>query len=120
MRAFLIASSLLLATVALAHEAIGPNGGRLVDAGNLHVELVPKGRAVDVFVSDANEKPVSVEGYKGTAVLVIGGKPHRIQLAPAKDNRLSEPPMSTCRRRSRARCRCSCPTVLGAGAFSIA
>ncbi len=89
MRAFLIASSLLLATVALAHEAIGPNGGRLVDAGNLHVELVPKGRAVDVFVSDANEKPVSVEGYKGTAVLVIGGKPHRIQLAPAKDNRLS-------------------------------
>jgi hypothetical protein len=88
MKAFVLATSLLVAGAALAHEAIGPNGGRLVDAGNLHVELVPKGKAITVFVSDANEKPLSVEGYKGTAVLVIGGKPHRIQLAPANENRL--------------------------------
>ncbi len=117
MRAFLIASSLLLATVALAHEAIGPNGGRLVDAGNLHVELVPKGRAVDVFVSDANEKPVSVEGYKGTAVLVIGGKPHRIQLAPAKDNRLSGNAEVDVPSSVKARCRCNCPTPSVQGRF---
>ena len=89
MRAFIIATSLLVAGAALAHEAIGPNGGRLVDAGNLHVELAPKGKAITVFVSDANEKPLSVEGYKGTAVLVIGGKPHRIPLAPASENRLT-------------------------------
>lgn len=89
MKAALIVSSLLIASAALAHEAIGPNGGRLVDAGNLHVELVPKGKAIDVFVSDANEKPIPVEGYRGTAVLVIGGKPHRIQLSPANANRLT-------------------------------
>ena len=89
MRSILFASSLVLASAAFAHETTGPNGGRLVDAGNLHVELVSKGKAVDVFVTDANDKPLTVDGYKGTAVLVINGKPHRIPLAPAEANRLT-------------------------------
>lgn len=89
MRSIILASTLLLAGLAQAHEAIGPNGGRLVDAGDLHVELVATGKSVDVFVSDANEKPLPVDGYKGTAVLVIDGKPQRIQLAPASANRLT-------------------------------
>ncbi|MDP2355035.1 MAG: hypothetical protein Q8M31_03105 [Beijerinckiaceae bacterium] len=89
MRSILIASSMLLASLAQAHETTGPNGGRLVDAGDLHVELVSKGREIDVFVTDANDKPLPVEGYKGTAVLVINGKPQRIPLAPADANRLT-------------------------------
>lgn len=89
MRFMIFAAALMIAGVAQAHEAIGPNGGRLVDAGNLHVELVPKGKSVDVFVTDANEKPLLVEGYKGTAVLVVDGKPQRIQLAPGGENRLT-------------------------------
>jgi hypothetical protein len=60
-----------------------------VDAGNLHVELVSKGRVIEVFVTDANDKPLSVAGYKGTAILVIDGKSQRIQLMPAGPNRLS-------------------------------
>lgn len=89
MRYIFLAASLMIAGLAQAHEATGPNGGRLVDAGNMHVELVPKGRAVDVFVTDSNDKPLAVEGYKGTAVLVVGGKPQRIPLAPADANRLT-------------------------------
>jgi hypothetical protein len=76
MRIVTLAIALVFASVAQAHEADGPNGRRIVDAGNLHVELVAKGRSVNVFVTDANDKPVAVEGYKGTAVLVIAGKPH--------------------------------------------
>jgi hypothetical protein len=89
MRFMTFAAALMIAGLAQAHEAIGPNGGRLVDAGNLHVELVPKGKSVDVFVTDANDKPLRVEGYKGTAVLVVDGKPQRIQLAPGGENRLT-------------------------------
>ncbi len=89
MRTILFASSLLLATFAQAHETTGPNGGRVVDAGELHVELVSKGKSVDVFVTDANDKPLPIDGYKGMAVLVIDGKPQRIQLAPAGANRLT-------------------------------
>lgn len=89
MRSIVFASALLLASAAFAHETTGPNGGRVVDAGNLHVELVSKGRAIDVYVTDANDKPLQVDGYKGTAVLVINGKPQRIPLAPADANRLT-------------------------------
>lgn len=89
MRLIAFAAALMFAGLAQAHETDGPNGGRIVDAGNLHVELVAKGRSVDVFVTDANDKPVSVEGYKGTAILIIDGKPQRIPLAPSAANRLT-------------------------------
>jgi hypothetical protein len=89
MRSIILASSLLLATLAHAHETTGPNGGRVVDAGDLHVELVSKGKSIEVFVTDANDKPLPVDGYKGTAVLVIDGKPQRITLAPASANRMT-------------------------------
>lgn len=89
MRSIILASAVMLAGFAQAHETTGPNGGRLVDAGNLHLELVAAGHAVRVFVTDANDKPVAVTGYKGTAVLVIDGKPQRIPLAPSKDNQLA-------------------------------
>ncbi len=89
MRLIIAAIMLMGAGAASSHEAIGPNGGRLVDAGNLHVELVPLGKAVNVFVTDQADKPLPVAGYKGFAVLVIDGKPVRIPLGPATDNRLT-------------------------------
>lgn len=72
-----------------AHDAKGPHGGRLVDAGQMHVEMVAKGPTVDVYVSDGNGKPVDANDYKGLAILVIGGKPVRIPLAPAGGDRLT-------------------------------
>lgn len=82
-------AALLTASAVCAHETAGQHGGRVTDAGKFHVELVAKGENVDVFVSDAEQKPVAATGFKGTAILVVGGKPARVPLEPADGNRLS-------------------------------
>lgn len=85
----ILAVGLLAATAAYAHETAGTHGGRVADAGDFHVELVTKGEAVDVYVSDGRQKPVPATGFKGTAILVVGGKPARVALEPADGNRLT-------------------------------
>ena len=62
--------------------AKGPNGGRVADAGSYHVELVARGTALEAFLTGSDEKPVGPSGFKGTALLVIDGKPQRINLEP--------------------------------------
>ena len=84
-----LAAGLLAATAAYAHETTGQHGGRVADAGKFHVELVAKGETVDVFLLDEGQKPVPTSGFKGTAILVVGGKPTRIPLEPADGNRLT-------------------------------
>ena len=74
---------------AWAHEAKGKHGGRITDAGSYHVEMVVKSDTVDVFISDASEKPVAISGLKGTAILVVDGKSQRVVLAPVDGARLS-------------------------------
>ncbi|WP_145109830.1 hypothetical protein [Cereibacter sediminicola] len=75
----------LAALPVLAHEpSPGPHGGLKVDAGAWHAELVADGSpTVTVYLFDASDAPVSVEGWKGQATLVIGGAPQRFPLAPA-------------------------------------
>ena len=85
----LIGTLLTSAGSAWAHDEKGPNGGRVADAVPYHVEIVVKSDIVDVFISDANEKPVAASGFKGTAILVAGGKSQRVVLAPVDGNRLS-------------------------------
>ena len=86
----LLIGALLTSTgTAWAHEVEARNGGRITDAGAYHVELVVKSDAVDVFISDQSEKPVAASGFKGTAILVAGGKSQRVVLAPADGARLS-------------------------------
>jgi hypothetical protein len=79
-----LAASMLFSHNAWSHEAKGPNGGRIVDAGNYHVELVISGDAVNVFVSDADNKPVAPAGFKALAILNHGGKAQRVSLTPAE------------------------------------
>ncbi|KMO32440.1 hypothetical protein ACQVP2_26985 [Methylobacterium aquaticum] len=69
---------------ACAHEGTGHHGGRIADAGPYHIELVTKDRTVAVSIYDAKEKAVSPAGFKGTAILVVGGKPARVVLTPAE------------------------------------
>jgi hypothetical protein len=85
----LIATLLTASASALAHDVKARNGGRIVDAGAYHVEMVVKPDAVDVFISDQGEKPVAASGFKGTAILVAGGKSQRVVLAPVDDAKLS-------------------------------
>lgn len=82
-------AALLAASAVCAHETAGQHGGRVTDAGKFHVELVAKGDTVDVFVSDEGQKPVPAAGFKGTAILIVGGKPARVPLEPADGNRLT-------------------------------
>lgn len=73
-----------------AHEpAKGRNGGLRVDAGKYHTELVVDGSTnVVVHLSDADDKPIPAAGFKGTAILIIGGKSQRVELAPTEPSKL--------------------------------
>jgi nitrogen fixation protein FixH len=86
---FALALSATIASFAAeAHDPKAKHGGRIVAAGNYHVELVTKGTSVEAFIVDHDDKPVRADGYKGMAILVVDGKSQRVPLAPAGDNRL--------------------------------
>ena len=86
----LMVLAMLVAVPAYAHEVEkGPNGGRIADAGEFHVEVVAKSNVIEVFLSDSSDKPVAPAGFKGLAILVIDGKQQRIALDQAGDDRLS-------------------------------
>jgi hypothetical protein len=86
------AAALFIATapIASAHAPkVGANGGAQTDAGSFHVEVVPRGATLQVFLRDHSNKAVLTDGYKGTAIFVIDGKSQRISLTPAGENRLT-------------------------------
>jgi hypothetical protein len=89
-RAFVVITMLALAPLgASAHgPKLGQNGGPQEDAGSFHVEIVPKGTVLQVYLKDHSDKTVSSSGFKGTAIFVINGKAERITLTPAGDNQL--------------------------------
>lgn len=90
LKPFALAAALAaLAPSAFAHAPEkGPNGGRQADAGSFHVEIVPKGTTLAVYLRDHADKEVTTDRFKGTAIFVIDGKPQRITLTPDGDNRL--------------------------------
>ncbi len=86
------AVALLLVTTSFAWghaPKVGANGGSQADAGSFHVEVVPQGTTLQVFLRDHADKAVGTDGYRGTAIFVVDGKPLRIPLAPAGENRLT-------------------------------
>ena len=86
----ILAALLAAPSIVLAHgPEIGVNGGAQADAGSFHVEIVPQGPSLKVFLRDHSDKAVTTDGFKGTAIFVIEGKPQRISLTPAGENRLS-------------------------------
>ncbi len=90
--AYIGAAALLVtsASIASAHAPkVGANGGAQADAGSFHVEIVPQGATLLVFLRDHSDKAVVTNGFKGTAVFVIDGKPQRIPLTPAGENKLT-------------------------------
>jgi hypothetical protein len=86
----LVVAATLAAGSTFAHDIErGPNGGKVVDTGLFHVELVANGKVVNVYLTDKDNKAVPASGYKGLAIIVAGGKTQRIELAPAGENRLT-------------------------------
>ena len=84
-----LGAALLITLPGYAHEAKSLHGGRLVDAGPYHVELVTKDTAIEVFIVGENNKPVDPKGFKAVAIFKLGGKAERITLAPSENNNLS-------------------------------
>lgn len=88
----LLLAGLLAAAVSTAHAhspAKGKNGGQRADAGDYHVEVVVKDKAITVFITDHGDKLIPTKDFKATAILVVGGKAERITLAPEGDNKLA-------------------------------
>jgi hypothetical protein len=81
---------LTVALPAVAHDlAKGLHGGRVVEGGGYHVELLTNGTRVDVFLTDGSDKPVAAAGFKGVAILLVDGKSQRITLTPGEGSRLT-------------------------------
>ncbi|WP_439816961.1 hypothetical protein [Zavarzinia sp. CC-PAN008] len=79
----------VIAAPAWAHEAEGPHGGVLVDAGPYHVELVTRDTRADLYLTVGEGEPVPPAGFKATAILIVDGKAQRITLDPSDGDRLS-------------------------------
>src|SRR5262245_3647184 len=80
---------LLPALPASAHAPKPRHGGAIVLTSTYHVELVVKDGQVDVYLVGHADKPVSVAGRKGVAILMASGKSVRIPLEPVGAERLS-------------------------------
>jgi hypothetical protein len=90
LKTLILVSLMSIAVPAFAHEVEkGPHGGKVAEAGTYHVELVAKDSIVEVFLTGEGNKPVSAAGFKGTAILVVNGKPQRIVLDAAGDAKLT-------------------------------
>jgi hypothetical protein len=80
---------MLITASAFAHDSTGPNGGRVTDLGPFHAELIARGSTVELYVTDADNKAIAMDGYKGLAILVVGGRSERIDLAHGTGNKLT-------------------------------
>jgi hypothetical protein len=94
LRPFLLILSFALASLAFAHSdskwTKGPQGGHIVDAGGgkQHWELVAKGNELTLYVLDADERPVKVDGGSAKGQVLIGGKTLNVDFKPAGGNML--------------------------------
>ena len=83
LRAISVLLLLLFPVTVFAHAPRkGPNGGTMSDAGSrYHAELVAVGTPeIVVFLYDANDQPISTEGFRANAVLVVDGQTLRFAL----------------------------------------
>ena len=65
-RVLVIITSLALVPIgASAHGTkIGQNGGPQEDAGSFHVEIVPKGTVLQIYLKDHSDKAVNTIGFR--------------------------------------------------------
>jgi hypothetical protein len=91
LKSLILAGTLAATPLAASAHApkIGHNGGPQTNAGSFHLEVVPQGATLAVDLRDYADKEMKTDGYKGAAIFMIDGKPERIDLAPAGENRLT-------------------------------
>lgn len=80
------------APAASAHEvAKGPNGGAVTDVSGHHVEFVSTPAALIFYLTEADEKPISVSGAKFKVIVQDGGKTVQSEVQPTEPNTLTLP-----------------------------
>jgi len=89
----LLAAALFLPSVGFAHDVgPGPHGGEVEDANpgpTLHFEVVVKGKTVNVYLLNEEEKPVPVSGASGDVIVLANKKKDRIELSPSGSDMMS-------------------------------
>jgi len=62
----------------------------MVDAGGgkQHWELVAKGNELVLYILDANEKPINVDGSSAKGQILLAGKTYNVDFKPAGGNTL--------------------------------
>ncbi len=73
----------LPATAADDHDHAPEHGGKLVESGHHHLEVVAKDGVLEVYVEGEDGQHEDVAAAKATATVLSGGKAETIQLAPA-------------------------------------
>lgn len=85
LKMFAVAIALTVAMPAIAHAPKPSHGGRIVLAGSFHVEMVAQENAVSVYLLGHDDKAMALKGFKGVAILAVGGKSERVVLEPSED-----------------------------------
>ena len=94
LRALAVILGLGLAATAFAHSdskwTKGPHGGHIVDAGGgkQHWELVAKGNELTLYVTDADERPISVDSGSAKGQVLLKGKTINVDFKPDGANTL--------------------------------
>ncbi|MBX9588641.1 MAG: hypothetical protein K2X43_05005 [Hyphomonadaceae bacterium] len=91
-RAFIVAVTLALAPVALAHGTgaeKGQHGGQVVMAGHDHLELVAKDGELTLYIRGEDNKPESAKGAVASATVLSQGKQEVIKLELQGDSILT-------------------------------
>lgn len=87
--AFMLSFVPLVAAAQHDHHGKGPNGGEIADvAGHRHLEFVPSGAAITLFLSDSKDQPIATKGVTGRLIIQDGGKNLTLDLAPEAPNKL--------------------------------
>lgn len=64
------------------HDHVGKHGGKVVESGHHHVELVAKDGEITLYVLGEDDKPEDVKAAKATATVLSGGKSSTVAFTP--------------------------------------
>lgn len=90
--ALALAAALAASSTAVFAHGQAPaaaHGGQVQDAHGSWVELAVRGYQVEVYVMDEHGGPVPAAQVSGTATVMVGGQPQKVQLSPAEGNELT-------------------------------
>ena len=86
--ALTLAAALAAGSVLAAekHSHAGKHGGKLVESGHHHVEIVAKDGSLEVYVNDEDGKPEDIADANASAAVLSEGKKIDVVLAPDAAN----------------------------------